>query len=395
MAYEFDKALNRKHTNAIKWDDMGLYYKGTDLLPMWIADMDFEAAPEIQEAMKARVEHGVYGYVSTPASYFQRAAEWTKRRHGHEVAAETLVHCPGVVPGLSLLIQLFTERGEKVIIQPPVYPPFRNVLVKNHRQPVLNPLIEENGRYRMDYGHLESLASDPEIRWLILCNPHNPVGRSWSREELQKLADICLKHGVRIISDEIWRDLVYAPNRHTPLASLGAAVEEMTVTLWAVSKTFNLAGLQASFISFPRENDRKRFREEMERMDIVLHNTLGLTGTQAAMEHGEPWLEELKDYLADNIAYAKAYMETNIPEVTFFIPEATYLLWLDFRALGLRGKELGELLEGTGRIALNAGASFGDEGKGFMRMNVACPRHQLEEALRRIEAAVKSVRGEK
>lgn len=394
MAYEFDKRLNRKNTNAIKWDDMCHYYKGEDLLPMWIADMDFEAAPEILEAMAARVNHGVFGYVSTPPAYFNTAAEWTKRRHGHAADADTLVHSPGVVPGLAFLIRIFTERGEKVIIQPPVYPPFRNMLVQNHRQPVLNPLIEENGRYRMDYDHLEALTSDPEIRWMILCNPHNPVGRSWSREELQKLAEICQRNGVRIISDEIWRDLVFAPHKHTPLASLGADIEDMVITLWAVSKTFNLAGLQASFISFPRPADKKLFQDEMERIDLKLLNTLGLAGTQAAMEYGEPWLEDLKLYLVENITFAKAYMEKNIPEVKFFIPEATYLLWLDFRALKLRGKELGELLEGTGRIAMNAGASFGDEGKGFMRMNVACPRHQLEEALRRIATAVKSVRGD-
>ena len=393
MAYEFDKKLNRKHTHSIKWDKMDHYYEGKDLLPMWIADMDFEAAPEILEAMRARVDHGVFGYVATPSSYFDTAVKWSKRRHSQDLDASTLVHSPGVVPSLAFLVRLFTKRGEKVIIQPPVYPPFRNVLVQNHRQPVMNPLIEENGHYRMDYAHLEVLAADPEINWMILCNPHNPVGRCWTRDELRQVADICLKHGVRIISDEIWRDLVYAPNVYTPMASLGKEVEDITITLWAVSKTFNLAGLQASFIVFPRETDRMLYQEEIEKLDLNLQNTLALTGTQAAMEYGEPWLEALKAYLTANIHYAKAFLQEHVPEVDFCLPEATYVLWLDFRCLGLRGKELGDLLEQNGQIALNPGASFGDEGKGFMRMNIACPRHQLEDAMGRIEAAVKSVRG--
>ncbi len=394
MTYDFDKETNRRNTQSVKWDEMSCYFERDDLLPMWVADMDFETAPEILAAMKKRMEHGVFGYVSTPASYYETAAEWTLRRYGHGVDAGTLVHSPGVVPSLSILVRLLTQRNEKVIIQPPIYPPFRNVLVQNHRQPLLNPLIEEAGVYRMDFDGLEKLAADPEVNWLIFCNPHNPVGRSWKREELQRLAAICLRHGVRILSDEIWRDLVFVPHQHTPLASLGPEVEDITITLSAVSKTFNLAGLQASFISFPRETEKALFQKEMETLDFTRHNTLALTGTQAALDLGEPWLLALKAYLAANICFAKDYLAEHAPEVRFTEPEATYLLWLDFRALGLSGKELGSLLAEKGRVALNAGASFGDEGKGFMRMNVACPRNQLAEALRGIKEAVGSVRGD-
>lgn len=394
MTYDFDKELNRRNTQCVKWDEMSSYFDRGDLLPMWVADMDFETAPEIKSAMRERVDHGVFGYVSTPASYFEAAAEWTRCRHNHAVDAASLVHSPGVVPSLSILIRLLTERNEKVIIQPPVYPPFRNVLLQNHRQPLQNPLIEEDGVYRMDYEHLEKVAADPEVHWLILCNPHNPVGRAWTRSELERLSDICMRNGIRIISDEIWRDLVYDPSKHTALASLGPEVEAITITLTAVSKTFNLAGLQASFISFPREGEMDLFKKEMNTLDFSRHNTLALIGTQAAFDHGEPWLGALKIYLMENIRYAKDYLAANVPEIRFTEPEATYLIWLDFKTLGLNGRELAGLLAEQGGIALNAGASFGEEGKGFMRMNIACPRSQLEAALKGIEASVRSLRGD-
>lgn len=394
MTYIFDQETNRRHTHCVKWDEMSRYYDRNDLLPMWVADMDFETAPEIVEALKNRVEQGIFGYVSTPPGYYETAAAWTHRQFGHAVSAETLVHSPGVVPSLSILVRLLTARNEKVIIQPPIYPPFRNVLTQNHRQPLLNPLIEENGVYRMDYVHLEQLASDPDVHWMIFCNPHNPVGRSWTPEELKQLADICLRHDVRILSDEIWRDLVFAPHRHTPLASLSPEIEAITITLFAASKTFNLAGLQASFIAFPREEEKALFQKEMETLDFTRQNTLALTGTQAAYEQGEPWMEALKAYLQENIRFATDYLTRHVPEIHFSEPEATYLLWLDFKALNLPSRELATLLAEKGGVALNVGASFGEEGRGFMRMNVACPRHQVEKALQGIEAAVRSMRGD-
>lgn len=393
MTYDFDKEVPRRNTHSVKWDEMARYFNQGDLLPMWVADMDFETAPEILAVIKDRVAQGVFGYVSTPSAYYESAAQWTLLHHGHPVDPSTLIHSPGVVPSLSILIRLLTARGEKVIIQPPVYPPFRNVLVQNHRQPVLNPLIEEEGRYRMDFDNLEALAKDPEIHWMILCNPHNPVGRAWSREELETLSQICLRNHVRILSDEIWRDLVFQPLKHIPLASLGTAIEDITITLTAASKTFNLAGLQASFISFPRLEEKELFLKEMETLDFTRQNTLALTGTQAAFDFGGPWLRALKPYLRGNIEFAEAYLASNVPEVTFTPPEATYLLWLDFRKLGLPGKDLGNLLADRGKVALNPGASFGEEGKGFMRMNLACPRRQLEEALNGISRAVGTLRG--
>lgn len=393
MTYVFHKGPDRKNTGCVKWDEMARYYDRSDLLPMWVADMDFETAPEIVDAMKQRVDHGAFGYVSNPPSYFEAAARWTRERYGHQMDPLTLMHSPGVVPSLSLLVRLLTERGEKVIIQPPVYPPFRNVLLQNHRQPLMNPLVETNGHYRMDFEALEELAADPTVRWLILCNPHNPVGRAWTREELQQLGDICLRHQVRIISDEIWRDLVYAPHQHIPMVSLSPEIEAITITLFAASKTFNLAGLQASFISFPDEAEKALFQKEMETLDFTRINTLGLTATQAAFEKGEPWMEALKAYLQENIRYATVYIRENLPEIRVREPEATYLLWMDFRALKLEDRALSALLQDKGGIALNVGATFGEPGKGFMRMNLACPRQQVEAALRCVEAAVNSMRG--
>lgn len=394
MTYSFDKKINRTGTQCLKWDEMSKYYDSSDLLPMWVADMDFETAPEIVASMNCRVSHGVFGYVSTPPDYFVAAAQWIKEHYGYAVSADTLVHSPGVVPSLSLLIRLLTERNEKVIIQPPVYPPFRNVLTQNHRQPLLNPLIEEDGSYRMDYAHLETIAADPDVHWLILCNPHNPVGRSWTRAELEQLGEICLRHGIRILSDEIWRDLVYAPSAHTPMASLGPEFEAITITLFAASKTFNLAGMQASFIAFPKEQEKALFQKEMETLDFTRQNTLGLTATHTAYTGGEPWMQALKAYLQGNIEFVKAYLDQHVPEIRLTTPQATYLLWLDFRALNLPTKELAKLLAEKGGVALNVGASFGEEGRGFMRMNIACSREQVEEALKGIEAAVRSMRGD-
>lgn len=388
----FDVPVNRKNSNSLKWDDMARYYPSGDLLPMWVADMDFRMAPAIEAALAAKVSHGVFGYAAAPAGFFEEPARWTARRYGHEMAPETLVYSPGVVPSLSMLVRQLTVENEPIIIQPPVYPPFAGCITQNGRRVLPNPLVETADGYRMDYDDLEQKASRQDVRWMILCNPHNPVGRVWSRDELKRVAEICLRNGVRVISDEIWRDLVLEPGRHVPFAGLGAEVEAITITCFSATKTFNLAGIQASYVSLPDPGDRRRFQDQLGRLDISRPNGFAIEAFAAAFCHGEPWLEALKRYLAENARTAAAFIAERLPEVKLHLPEATYLLWLDFRALEITDEALGELMTGTGRLALNAGHTFGAEGSGFMRMNIACPSAQVQEALERMETAVEAWR---
>lgn len=389
--YDFDKKVNRKNSNSVKWDEIGSKFISDELLPMWVADMDFETAPEILEAMRKKLDEKIFGYVYRPATYYKSAVQWTFRRHNYNMSTETLTHSPGVVPSLSLILRLFTSENDKVIIQTPVYYPFANVIRTNNRTLVTNKLKEEAGKYSINFEDFEKKCEDPEVKWFILSNPHNPVGRVWTREELEKLADICLRNNVRVIADEIWRDLVYKNHKFTHFASISKEVEDITITCFAASKTFNIAGLQASFISFPRKEELMKFEHELGVLDITRNNPFSIVATEAAFNKGEPWLEELLNYLEGNLDYLVDYMRINVPKVKVIKPEGTYLAWLDFRDLKLTNEELSKLLQEQGKIALDDGFWFGEDGGGFARMNIACPKYILEDGLKRIKTAVDSI----
>lgn len=387
MEYNFDKKVDRSKNHSVKWSEMDKHYISNNLLPLWVADMDFEVAPEIYEAMKKKLEQKIFGYVYRPNSYYESACEWTKRRYGYEIDPKALIHSPGVIPSMSLILRIFTKDTDKILIQPPVYQPFSNVVKNNKRKLVTNPLKEVNGRYVIDFDDFEEKCKDPDLKWFILCNPHNPVGRVWTKEELIKISEICLKHNVRVISDEIWRDIVFEDNKFTPFASLSKEVENITITCFSPTKTFNIAGLQASFVQFPRSDELKLFENELGLLDIKRNNPFSLVAIESGYRKGEKWLNALIEYLKANYDFLEKYIKENIPKINIVKPEGTYLVWLDFRNFGLSDKDIATILQEKAKVALQDGIIFGEEGRGFQRINIACPRYILEEALERISQA--------
>ncbi|MED4584265.1 MalY/PatB family protein [Brevibacillus choshinensis] len=392
MHYDFDKVINRFHTASIKWDESENLFGEKDLLPMWVADMDFPAPAPVIEALKERVEHGIFGYTARPESYYEAVIGWMKRRHQWSVQKEWIIHCPGVVPALSYIVQCFTQPGDKVVIQPPVYHPFTNVVASNGRQVVHNPLKLENGRYTMDFDDLRKKL-DPDVKLLILCNPHNPGGTVWTKEELTELGNICIEHNVMIVSDEIHGDLVLKGHTHTPFAAISEEFAQNTIVCTAPSKTFNLAGLQASNIIIPNDKWREVFSATMNILSLKLTNTFGVVATESAYRFGDEWLDQLLDYLQQNLDFLTEYVEKNIKNIKVMKPEATYLVWLDCSELGMDTDSLQQFILKQAKVAVNQGYTFGSGGEGFIRMNIACPRSVLEEGLSRIEKAVNSCKG--
>lgn len=393
MKYSFDEKIDRTGNHAAKWEEIGNKFISNDLFPMWIADMDLKTAPEIIEAMREKLEQGIFGYVYRPASYYQSAADWIERRFGYKINAKTLINSPGVVPTLSILVRLMTKPDEKILIQSPVYYPFSSVVKENNRELVVNNLVkDENNYYTIDFEDFEKKLSDEKVTLFIMCSPHNPVGRVWKREELEKMSELCLKHNVRVIADEIWRDIIMPGNKHIPAASLSKEIENNTITCFSPTKTFNLAGLQASFVTFPRENEWKMFDEELGKLDVKRNSPFSLVGFEAAYTKGEQWLDELLIYLDKNMDYVIEFVKENMPEVKVRKPEGTYLMWLDFSSLGLSKEELSMLMQKEGKIAFDDGFWFGENGTGFERMNVACPRYMVEEGMNRVLNAIKAWR---
>ncbi|MCI7343330.1 MAG: pyridoxal phosphate-dependent aminotransferase [Fusobacterium necrophorum] len=393
MKYSFDEKMERIGNHAAKWEELDRNFGTPDLWPMWIADMDFKTAPEILEALKKKVEYGIFGYVYRPDSYYQAAAEWSKKRFSYSIDAETLINSPGVVPSLSLLVRLFTKEKENILIQTPVYYPFAATIQANNRRVIQNRLKrDEQGYYSIDFEDFEKQIIDNKIRWFILCSPHNPVGRVWKRKELQKMADICVKYRVRVIADEIWRDLVMPGNEHTPFASLGRNIEDITITCFSASKSFNLAGMQASFVCFPRREEREIFDKELGILDIKRNSPFSLVAFETAYRECDEWLDELREYINKNMDYAVQYMQEKIPEIKVRKPEGTYLLWLDCSELALNKEQLAEFLKEKAKLALDHGYWFGDHVDVFERMNVACPRFMLEEGLHRLERSIREWR---
>lgn len=387
MNYNFNEIVDRSNNFSSKWSEMEKKYGTNDLLPMWVADMDFKAAPCIIDSLKNRLEQEIYGYTTRPDSYNESIVNWLDRRHNWKIKSEWLIYSPGVIPAISLLINELTKANDKIMIQEPVYSPFNSVVKNNNRELIISPLQKlENGNYIMDYEDIENKIKD--VKLFILCNPHNPVGRVWTKDELKKLGDICLKHNVKIISDEIHSDIILKKHKHIPMASISKEFEKNTITCMAPTKTFNIAGLQSSYVILPDEKYYKLLDDAFTRIDIKRNNCFSLVATEASYNNGESWLESFLEYLESNIDFAIKYINENMPKLKVRKPEGTYLLWVDFSALGLSDEELESVLVQKGKVALNQGNSFGIGGSGYQRINLACPRSMLEEALIRIKNAI-------
>lgn len=390
MNYNFDTIIDRSNNFAAKWSEMDKKYGTNDLIPMWVADMDFKAAPCIIDALRNRLEQGIYGYTTRPNSYNESIVNWVSRRFGWNIKSEWLVFSPGVIPAISILIQELTNEGDKIMIQEPVYSPFNSVVKDNKRELVISPLKKlEDGNYVMDYEDIEAKIKDVKI--FILCNPHNPVGRVWTKEELKQLGDICIKHNVKVISDEIHSDIIFKGYKHIPFASICKEFEQNSITCMAPTKTFNIAGLQMSQVILPNEDDYKALDSAFARIDIRRNNAFSLVSTEAAYNHGEEWLTDFIDYLEGNMDFAVDYIEKNMPKLKVRKPQGTYLLWVDFSELGLSDDEVAKFLVENAKVALNNGPSFGIGGQGYQRINLACPRSMVEEALTRIKNAIDSL----
>ncbi|PAB60578.1 MalY/PatB family protein [Anaeromicrobium sediminis] len=380
MKYDFHEIIDRSENNSLKYDELDSMFGRKDLYSLWVADMDFKVAPAIQKALEDKVKEGIYGYTSRPDSYYGSMVNWYNRRYNWNIDKDLVLHSPSVVSSLSLMVQEFTKPGDKIIIQPPVYYPFSNV-VKNHgRKLVLNPLKEVDGKYYMDYEDLEEKI-DENTKLLILCNPHNPVGRVWTKEELEKLGNICIKKGVKIVSDEIHGDLTLWGRRYTPLGSISEEFRKNTITCLSTSKTFNLAGVQASFIVVPDKEDFEKLDRVMGLYDVSRNNCFSLVAVEAALTHGEEWLEELLVYLGENIEFLIDYCKNHMPKIVPNKPEGTYLVWLDCSNLNMTTKELDDFMINKAKVALDSGFWFGREGKKYMRINVACSRELIKMAL--------------
>ena len=387
MKPDFDRVPDRRGTASLKWDFQQRFAGTEGLLPLWVADMDFASPPEVIEALRRRAEHGVFGYTLEPESWFEAVAAWTLARHGWRLEREWLLPCPGVVPAIRLAIQAFSEPGDGVVIQPPVYYPFAESVRRNHRRLVENPLRLEGTRYSQDVQGLEN-AADGRARLLILCSPHNPVARVWRRDELESLGEACLRRQLIIVSDEIHCDLVLPGHRHLPTAALSGEIARRTVTLLSATKTFNLAGLGGSLAVIPDPELRERFHRAGKALWTDIANAFTVAASEAAWRHGAPWLEAVLAYVEANYRFLVDFLAARLPAAVVFPLEGTYLAWLDFRPLGLTDKELKDRILGRARVWLDDGPMFGTGGAGFQRLNLACPRATLAEALQRTVQAL-------
>ncbi|UJW56468.1 putative C-S lyase [Bacillus sp. A116_S68] len=386
----FEQNIDRTGTFSVKWERTKEVFKTEeDVLPMWVADMDFKPPQAISNALKKRVEHGIFGYTFTGETVADAIINWMANRHGWEINKSWITYSPGVVPSIGKTIQALTEPGDRILIQSPVYPPFFSMITDNDRTVENCPLIKKEQQYGIDFEAFEQALKNG-VKLFILCNPHNPVGRVWTEEELRRMAELCLSHDVVIVSDEIHSDLILPGHRHIPIASLSKEVAENTITLTAPSKTFNLAGLQASVIICANHDLQKKLNAIAKRQGSFTLNTFGIVAMEAAYRYGEEWLDELLAYLKGNVDVVKSYIADKLPELTLVEPEGTYLLWIDCRKLGLSDGELNHLFTHKGKIGFNSGISFGKGGEGFVRMNVACPRSTVIEGLTRMKKALHS-----
>ncbi len=387
MKYNFDKVVNRYNTNSIKYDCAKEWGVPEDVLPMWVADMDFQTAPEILEAMHKSVELGIFGYSSPKREYYEIVTKWFWERFGWKAEPDWIVKTPGVVFAIATAIRALTQNGDAIMIQQPVYYPFRAVIQDNERKCINNPLVLNNGRYEMDFDDMEKKIIEKQVKMFVLCSPHNPVGRVWKTEELERVIAICKRHDVFIISDEIHCDFVYPGYEHTILAKLASDYLDHMIICTAPSKSFNLAGLQLSHIFIPDEKLRELFKKELLVIPYDESGTLALAAGRAAYEFGAEWMEELKEYLCGNLSYLREFLHNNLPKVKLIEPEGTYLVWLDFSEYNLTPQELEKKMLYEAKLWLDEGTIFGEEGAMFERVNIACPRSILEKALHQLKEA--------
>ncbi|MFQ9515888.1 MAG: MalY/PatB family protein [Eubacterium sp.] len=391
MKVDFDRIIERKGTNCLKYDFAKERGMSEDVLPLWVADMDFPTAPEILDRLHRTVDHGIFGYSEGKEAYFEAVKSWYKENFDWEIKRNWLIKTPGVVFGLAMAVKAFTKVGDSVLIQQPVYYPFSEVIEDNNRKLINNSLKNVDGHYEIDFEDFEKKIKDNNIKLFILCNPHNPVGRVWKREELLKIGDICLKNHVIVVSDEIHSDFIYPGYKHTVFASLSKEIADITITCTAPSKTFNLAGLQISNIFVSNVELKRKLKKEIAAAGYSQVNIMGLAACQAAYEEGKEWLDQLKDYLMENVNFVRNYLKDNIPQVKLTEPEGTYLIWLDFRELNLEDKQLEDLIVNRAKLWLDSGSIFGDDGKGYQRINIACPRAILKQAMEQLKRAVDSL----
>lgn len=392
--YKFDEIVDRSNTSSIKWDPEILLenFGVEDCLPLWVADMDFEVAPAIKEALVKVSEHGVYGYSGT-TKHMDAFMKWVERRFDWTIQSNWLLNTPGVVTAFNVAIQTYTRPGDQVIIQRPVYYPFTDAIVNNGRRVSSNSLIlNDEGRYEINFEDFEMRAKDPNTTMFLLCSPHNPVSRLWTPEELMKMMQICQENNVLVVSDEIHADFAMPGYTHYPAATLGKTYLDNIITLMAPSKTFNLAGMQLSYVVISDEMKRQRFARTLEKSSIGIVNRFSFESAIAAYNDSEAWLESVINYIHENYKYMKAYFKNELPEIEIHELEATYLAWMDFRSLNLTLDELSATIFKDAKVGLDGGDWFGPEGEGFMRMNLACPREVIEKACEAIVAGVKKTK---
>lgn len=388
MKYDFDTIVDRRGTNCLKYDFAAERGMPKDVLPLWVADMDFPTVPAVSRRLEEAARHGIFGYSDGKEEYFQAVSGWYQKRFGWETKREWLAVTPGVVFAIAAAVRAFTEKGDAVLIQQPVYHPFGQVIRQNDRKLVNSPLKLNDSRYEMDFEDFEKKIVENQVKLFILCSPHNPVGRVWEEWELKRAGEICLRHGVLVVSDEIHCDFVYPGHVHRVFASLSPQLADITVTCTAPSKTFNLAGLQASNIFIPNPDLRARFKKELAAVAYGELNLMGLLACQTAYEEGEEWLDQLLEYLKDSVDFVGNFLKEKLPGIRLIEPEGTYLLWFDLRGLGLSEEEEKDLIVNRAKLWLNDGKMFGSEGRGFWRVNIGCPRLVLGQAMERLERAV-------
>ena len=390
--YDFDSVIDRKNTNSLKFDFSAERGKPTDVLPLWVADMDFRAPEPVLEALHRSVEHGIFGYSDVKSEYYETVCRWFSRRFHWQPEAQWLVKTPGVVFALAMAVRALTRPGEAVLIQPPVYYPFFGVIRDNDRIVVENELLYQNGRYSIDFEDFERKIVERNVKLFLLCSPHNPVGRVWSLEELQEVGRICRKHHVYVVSDEIHCDFAFDEKPHHIFLAANPDLAEQTIVCTAPSKTFNLAGLQVSNIWIPSGQIRTAFLKEIDRSGYSQLNSLGLVACQAAYASGEAWLTQCRKYLRDNLDYLRSFLADQIPEIKLVEPDGTYFAWLDCSGLGFTQSQLDDFCVNHAKLWLDAGHIFGGNGGKFQRVVLACPRSTLEQALHQLRAAVDSWR---
>lgn len=389
MNYNFDEVVCRKHTDALKLEALAPRWGRTDLLPMWVADMDFKTPPFIVEVMKKRMECEVFGYTVKPESWYEAIISWQKRRHKWTITKEMISFVPGVVPALAMAVQAFTQRGEKVMIQQPVYNPFAQVIRNNHRELVNCPLELKDGQYYINFKLFEKKIKGCKL--FLFCHPHNPGGRVWTREELKKVATICAQNNVIIVADEIHADLTLLPYEHIPFASVSEEAKQNSVVFASPSKAFNMAGLATSYAVIANPTLRRRFESYVEGNELAAGNVFAFNTIVAAYNKGEEWLQQMLTYVQGNIDEVVSYIKENIPQLKVIIPQASYLVFIDFSALQLNQKDIVALCTNRAHLALNDGSIYGEEGNGYMRINLACPRSVVRQALAQLKNAITSI----